>query len=219
VATVAQEPGLTPLSAALSESRTESELMSLVAGGDHDAFLVVYDRNATAALGVALGMLRSREAAEEIVQEAFLSLWRGAGSYNPARGSVRTFVLGITRYRALDAIRRQAVRTRQSASDDGLAESREAPGRTDAEAARREEAASIWAALSKLPQGQSRAIELAFFAGLSHTEIATQLGMPIGTVKGRIRLGIDKLRYELRNMTDTTYTTTIEISPTPARNT
>ncbi|MBA3381250.1 MAG: sigma-70 family RNA polymerase sigma factor [Actinobacteria bacterium] len=219
MATVAQQPGLTPPPAALSVSRTESELMRLVARGDHDAFLVVYDRHARAALGVALRMVRSREAAEEIVQEAFLSLWRGAGSYNPARGSVRTFVLGIVRYRALDAIRRQAVRSREHTSDAGLEETHEAPEHTDLEAARREEAASVRAALKTLPQGQFRAIELAFFAGLSHSEIARQLSMPVGTVKGRIRLGIDKLRGELRGMTDTTYTTTIEICPTPARNT
>lgn len=92
----------------------------------------------------------------------------------------------------------------------------EAPGRTDLEAARREEAASVRAALNTLPEGQFRAIELAFFAGLSPREIAAQLGMPLGTVKGRIRLGIDKLKDELRGMTDTAYTST---TATSARNT
>ena len=190
--------------------------MRRVARGDHDAFLVVYDRYARAALGVVLRMLRSREAAEEIVQEAFLNVWRSAGSYNAARGSVRTFVLGIARYRALDAMRRQAVRARKHTSDEGLEEIHEAPGRTDLEAARREEAALVRAALNTLPQGQFRVIELAFFAGLSHTEIAIQLGLPLGTVKGRMRLGIDKLRYELRYMTDTAYTSTLAA---PLRNT
>lgn len=216
MATVAQQPGLTPSLVAVSVSRTDAELMRLVALGDHDAFLVVYDRHVRAARGVALRMIRSREAAEEIVQEAFLNLWRGAGNYNSARGSLRTWVLGIVRYRALDALRRQAVRSRENISDEGLEETHEAPGRTDLEAARREEAASVRAALNTLPEGQFRAIELAFFAGLSHREIAAQLGMPLGTVKGRIRLGIDKLKDELRGMTDTAYTST---TATSARNT
>lgn len=212
MATVAQQHGLTPPPAAVSVSRTDGELMRLVALGHHDAFLVVYDLHAKAALGVALRMIRSREAAEEIVQEAFLNLWRGAGNYNSARGSLRTWVLGIVRYRALDAMRRQAVRSRENTCDQGLEATHEAPERTELEAARREEAASVRAALNTLPQGQFRAIELAYFAGLSHREIAAQLDMPIGTVKGRIRLGIDKLRDELRGMTDTAYTTTTATS-------
>jgi RNA polymerase sigma-70 factor, ECF subfamily len=227
----AQQPALTPPPSALSNghggrfpkrqtisaSRTESELMRLVALGDHDAFLVVYDRHAHAALGVALRMTRNREAAEEIVQEAFVNLWRRAGNYKAARGSLRTFVLAIVRNRAIDALRSQSTRTGRSTSDEGLEERHEAPERTDVEATRREEAASVRAALGRLPQGQSRVIELAFFAGLSHSEIAAQLEMPIGTVKGRIRLGLEKLRDELRGMTDTTLTTTIGIEEVPAR--
>ena len=172
--------------------------MRLVALGDHDAFLVLYDRHAPAALGVALRMTRSPEAAEEIVQEAFVKLWRRAGTYDAARGSLRTFVLGVVRNRAIDALRSHNVRARRHASDEGLEETHEASERTEDEATRREEAATLRAALGRLPRYQSRAIELAFFAGLSHREIAAQLDMPIGTVKGRIRSGIDKLRGELR---------------------
>jgi RNA polymerase sigma-70 factor (ECF subfamily) len=171
--------------------------MRLVARGDHNAFLVLYDRHAPAALGVALRMTRSPEAAEEIVQEAFVKLWRRAGSYDAARGSLRTFVLGVVRNRAIDALRSQKVRSRRHASDEGLEETHEASERTEVEATRREEAATLRAALGRLPQGQSRAIELAFFAGLSHRQIATQLDTPIGTVKSRIRLGIEKLGREL----------------------
>jgi RNA polymerase sigma-70 factor, ECF subfamily len=191
--------------------------MRLVALGDHDAFIVVYDRHAHAALGAALRITRSREAAEEIVQETFVDLWRRASNYTPARGSLRTFVLAIVRNRAIDALRSESTRSRRSTSDEGLEERHEAPERTDLEATRREEAASVRAALDTLPQGQSRAIELAFFAGLSHSEIAAQLEMPIGTVKGRIRLGFQKLRDELRGMTDTTHPTTIDIEEPPAR--
>jgi RNA polymerase sigma-70 factor (ECF subfamily) len=181
--------------------------MRRVARGDHDAFTAVYDSYAHAALRLAIHMTRSREAAEEVVQETFVSIWGRAASFNPDRGNLRGFVLGIVRYRALDAIRRQSLRSQRSKSVEGLEETHEAPGRTDVEAARREEAASVRVALARLPLGQSRAIELAFFAGLSHSEIAAQLGMPIGTVKGRIRLGIEKLRGELHGMTAAAQTT------------
>jgi RNA polymerase sigma-70 factor (ECF subfamily) len=230
VVSPALQPGHTPPAPALSNrdgarflhrqailaSRTESELMRLVAVGDQDAFMVVYDSHARAAFRAARRVVHCREAAEEIVQETFVNLWRCAGSFNAARGSLRTFVLSIVRYRALDALRRQSARPRSSTSNEGLEESHEARERTDIEATRREEAASVRAALGRLPQVQSRAIELAFFGGLSHSEIATQLGVPIGTVKGRIRLGIRKLRGELRGMTDTTHTTAIGIAELPA---
>lgn len=181
---------------AISAAWTDSELMRLVALGDQDAFMVVYDTHAHAALGAALRMIRNREAAEEIVQEAFVKLWRSPGIYNAARGSLRTFVLVMVRHRALDALRSQAVRSRRNTSDAGFEQRHEAPELTDVEATRREEAASVRAAVGRLPQGQSLVIELAYFAGLSHREIAAQLAMPIGTVKGRIRLGIEKLRGE-----------------------
>ena len=175
--------------------------MRLVAVGDHDAFLVVYETYARAALGVAMRITRNREIAEDVVQEAFVNIWRRAGGYDSARGSLRTFVLTVVRNRALDALRSQSLRSQRSASDEGLEERYEAPGRTDTEVTRREDAASVRAALGTLPPGQSRAIELAFFAGLSHSQIAAQLGMPVGTVKGRIRLGIASLRGELRGLT------------------
>jgi RNA polymerase sigma-70 factor, ECF subfamily len=202
--------GRFPRTQAVSASPTEPELMALVARGDHDAFIAVYERHSRAAIAFALQMIRNREAAEEIVQETFVNLWRRAGSYNSSRGSLRTFVLAIVRYRALDALRKQSVRPPTNTSDEGLDESQEAPGRTDVEAARREEAASVRAALGRLPKAQSRAIELAFFAGLSHSEIAAQLGMPLGTVKSRIRSGMEILRGELRGMIETTHTDTID---------
>ena len=176
---------------------TERDLMRLVARGDPDAFTVVYDSHAGPAFGVALQMTRNREVAEEIVQETFVKLWRRADGYDPARGSLRTFVRAIVRNRALDVLRSQSLRLRRSTHDGVLEERDPRPGRTESEAARREDAVSVRAALGRLPQRQSRAIELAFFAGLSHSEIASHLGMPVGTVKGRIRLGIEKLRGEL----------------------
>jgi RNA polymerase sigma-70 factor (ECF subfamily) len=175
----------------------DEDLMQLVRRGDADAFRVVYRRHATAAFSLAYRMMGTRNAAEDVVQEAFLSLWRSGARYDRTRGSVRTWVLGIVHNRAIDALRRLTVQDRQRAGDEGLEERFEAPERTDVEAARREEAREVRAALGTLPPEQSRVIELAYFGGFSHSEIASMLQTPIGTVKGRMRLGLEKMRAQL----------------------
>jgi len=172
----------------------DEELMLLVARADPAAFAVVYERHATAAFSLAYRMVATRAAAEDVVQEAFLSLWRGGGRYDPARGSVRTWLLGIVHHRAIDALRRSVVHDRRRASDEGLDERFDAGERTDVEVARRAEAATVRSALLGLPADQARVIQLAYFGGFTHTEIAAMLGEPLGTVKGRMRLGLAKLR-------------------------
>jgi RNA polymerase sigma-70 factor (ECF subfamily) len=131
------------------------------------------------------------------VQDAFLSLWRSNARYDRNRGSVRTWVLGIVHNRAIDSLRRSVVHDRRRASDEGLEERFAAPERTDAEVARRDEAREVRAAIRTLPTEQSRVIELAYFGGFTHSEIATMLETPIGTVKGRMRLGLGKMRDQL----------------------
>jgi RNA polymerase sigma-70 factor (ECF subfamily) len=175
----------------------DEDLVLLVRHGDAAAFEVVYERHSTAAFSLAYRMTGRRGAAEDVVQEAFLSLWRSGARYDATRGSVRTWVLGIVHHRAIDVLRRNMVHDRRRASDEGLEERFEAPERTDVQAARHEEAAEVSRALAALPDDQSRAIQLAYFGGFSHSEIATMLDTPIGTVKGRIRLGMDKLRGQL----------------------
>jgi RNA polymerase sigma-70 factor, ECF subfamily len=175
----------------------DEDLMQLVREGDARAFEVVYDRHASAAFSLAYRMTGARNVAEDVVQEAFLSLWRSGARYDRARGSVRTWVLGIVHNRAIDALRRSIVHERRRATEEGIEERLEAGVRTDVEAARRGEAREVRAALAGLPAEQSRVIELAYFGGFSHSEIATMLGMPIGTVKGRMRLGLAKLRDAL----------------------
>ena len=168
--------------------------MDLVRGGDSAAFAVIYDRHSSVAYSLAYRMAGRRNVADDVVQEAFLSLWRAAKRYDSQRGSVRTWVLGIVHNRAIDAIRRSTVHDSRRASDEGIEERFEASDRTDAEVARRSEAGEIRSALETLPPDQLKVIELAYFGGFTHTEIAEMLETPLGTVKGRMRLGLEKLR-------------------------
>ena len=171
--------------------------MRLGEDGDVDAFEAVYDRHGSVAFPLAYRMAGNRNVAEDITQEAFLSIWRSRERFTPARGSVRAWVLGIVHHRSIDALRRNTVHDRRRASAEGLEERQEAPERTDAEAARREEARSVRAALETLPDDQSRVIELAYFGGFTHAQIAEMLQTPVGTVKGRMRLGLEKMRRSL----------------------
>jgi len=175
----------------------DEELMQLVQQGDPRAFELLYDRHGGAAFSLAYRMVGDRAAAEDIVQEALLSMWRSRVRYEPARGSVRTWVLGIVHHRAIDGLRRNLVHQRRRASAEGIEEVHEAAERTDVEAARREEARSVRAAMDELPGEQLQVIELAYFGGFTHTQIAEMLEMPVGTVKGRMRLGLEKLRRQL----------------------
>lgn len=179
------------------QSLADEDLMQLMRGGDAAAFEVVYDRHATAAFSLAYRMVGTRNAAEDVVQEAFLSLWRSGARYDRTRGSVRTWVLGIVHNRAIDSLRRATVHDKRRASDEGIEERFEAPERTEAEVARRSEAREVRDALDVLPAEQRRVIELAYFSGYTHTEIAELLDLPIGTIKGRMRLALQKLRREL----------------------
>jgi RNA polymerase sigma-70 factor (ECF subfamily) len=175
----------------------DEELMQLVYRSSADAFEVIYDRHADAAFSLAYRMCAQRALAEDVVQEAFLSLWRSRARYDRNRGSVRTWVLGIVHNRAIDALRRRAVRDRGVVDDEGLQERVAAPDRTDLDVARREDAREIRDALDDLPDEQSRVIELAYFGGLTHVQIASMLDTPVGTVKGRMRLGLTKMRMAL----------------------
>lgn len=171
--------------------------MQLVRDGDPRAFELLYDRHGGAAFSLAYRMVGKRSMAEDVTQEAFLSIWRSRARYDPLRGSVRTWVLGIVHNRTIDALRRGSVHDRRRETLDGVHERHESPDRTDVEVARREEARSVRSALDTLPEDQRRTIELAYFSGFSHSQIAELLGEPIGTVKGRMRLGLTKLRHQL----------------------
>jgi RNA polymerase sigma-70 factor (ECF subfamily) len=176
----------------------DEDLMQLVARNDADAFEVVLERHADAAFSLAYRMCGRHAIAEDVTQEAFLAIWRGGGRYDSTRGSVRTWVLGIVHHRAIDALRRNDVHARRRAGEEGLEESLQARERTDAQAIENAAARELRSALDELPHDQRRVIELAYFGGFTHVEIASMLEQPIGTIKGRMRLGLKKLREHLQ---------------------
>jgi len=178
-------------------SLADEDLMVLVGRGDARAFEVIFDRHSGAAFSLAFRMCGRRAVAEDVVQEAFVSLWRSGSRYDPHRGSVRSWMLSVVHNRAIDAFRRDALRDRSTAPDEGLAERLEATERTDVEVERREQSREVRRALRSLPDDQRQVVELAYFGGYTHTEIAELLSLPQGTVKGRIRLGMSKLRSSL----------------------
>jgi RNA polymerase sigma-70 factor, ECF subfamily len=175
----------------------DEDLMSHIQDGDARAFEVIYDRHADVAFSLAYRMCGRRVMAEDIVQEAFLSLWRSGARYDRTRGSVRSWVLGVVHNRAIDVFRRDTVRAGKDVSDDDAVQRLAAQGSTEGEVERLDNAAQVRDALSSLPGEQRRVIELAYFGGFSHTQIAELLKLPAGTVKGRMRLGLTKLRLSL----------------------
>ncbi|HEY2180138.1 MAG TPA: RNA polymerase sigma factor [Solirubrobacteraceae bacterium] len=176
----------------------DEELMALVAGNDADAYEVVLERHADAAFSLAYRICGRRALAEDIVQDALLAVWRSGGRYDRTRGSVRTWTLGIVHNRAVDALRRSGVHERRRASDEGIEETLEADERTDSQAIENSTSLEIRGAIDVLPNEQRRVIELAYFGGFTHAEIASMLDAPIGTIKGRMRLGLHKLRDQLQ---------------------
>jgi RNA polymerase sigma-70 factor (ECF subfamily) len=175
----------------------DEDLMAHVRDGEPRAFEVIFDRHSSAAFSLAYRMCGRRAMAEDVVQEAFLSLWRSGARYDRRRGSVRNWVLGVVHNRAIDAFRRGVVREGRNVSDEGIAERLPAEEQTDMEVARRDEARHVQGALDELPVEQRQVVELAYFGGFTHTQIAQMLQLPAGTVKGRMRLALTKMRIAL----------------------
>ena len=176
--------------------------MELVGDGEARAFEVVFDRHGGVAFSLAYRMCGRRAMAEDVVQEAFLSLWRTGARYDPARGSVRSWILSTVHNRAIDALRRGSAHDGRTASDPDAAERLPAADRTEVEVGRREQAQRVRDALGELPNEQRFVIELAYFGGFTHTQIAAMVDAPVGTVKSRMRLGLAKLRPILGDRTE-----------------
>lgn len=173
--------------------------MARVANGDTTALAQLYDRYSQAIYSLCLRIVRDRPTAEELTQEVFVRLWRSAASFEPGKGRVSTWVLRIAHNLALNEIRRRQSRPAIAPDIDWEVESaRLSDPSTEGDPAMsawlRERAETIREAMTQLPQAQRQAIELAFFGGLSQAEIAAALGDPLGTVKSRIRTGMQRLR-------------------------
>jgi RNA polymerase sigma-70 factor, ECF subfamily len=181
-----------------AERLADEELMPLVGRKDPEAFEVLYDRHGGAAYSLAYRIVGDRAAAEEVTQEAFISVWRSGARFDATRGSVRSWLLSVVRNRAIDFLRSKGGKAPKLDFDDESAlEQRPAAERTEEEALRRETATEVRGAIGNLPGEQAKVIELAYFGGFSHSEIAEILSLPMGTVKGRMRLGLEKIRGEL----------------------
>jgi RNA polymerase sigma-70 factor (ECF subfamily) len=176
--------------------RSDESLLAALSARDLTALAELYDRYGRVAYALAYRILGEAEAAEDVVHDAFLSAWRGAQSYRKERGQPRAWLLSIVHHRSVDVVRRKTTFrpaplevAEQHPSDDDTAE----------EAARNVEHATVRAALEALPIAQRRTIELAYFGGYTHVELAHIMGVPLGTVKGRMRIGLQKLRRALED--------------------
>lgn len=187
---------------AMSEGQSEAELMRQVAVGEIGGLEMLYDRYHTMAYALALRITTETGLAEDVVQDSFLGVWRNAGRYAEAKGSVRGWLLAIVRHRAIDAMRRRRAGVALGDEvDDALPASLTVPdvwpevaGRLDAEQVRR--------ALTALPPAQREVLELAYFDGLTQREIADLTHAPLGTVKSRMRLGLVSMREHLGSRDD-----------------
>lgn len=179
----------------------DAGLIRLIVEGQTEALAVLYDRYSRLVFSLALGSLNNVQLAEEITQEVFFRVWKNAASYNPDKGGVNTWLSSITRYRVIDLLRKHRVRP----VSRSVGWSELSPGavpKTDGRVPEEKAADSLRAqrvrsALVNLPEEQRKALGLAYFQGLTHREIAAELQEPLGTIKTRIRLGMQKLRRAL----------------------
>jgi RNA polymerase sigma-70 factor, ECF subfamily len=177
--------------------RTDGELMRRVQADDIEAFAELYDRHGGRAFRVARVVCRDAGQAEDAVQDGFLAIWRGRASYRSAAGGFRPWAMSIVRNRAIDSTRKAASRPRLHGGENGT-DRQEAPGEVIPDAMTAEDDRdAMLGSLRLLPDAQAEVVVLAFYGELSHSEIADRLGLPPGTVKGRMRLGLKKLRLDM----------------------
>lgn len=182
------------------EADTDAGLLDAVAAGDADALAYLFDRHGAAVLGVLTRMLGRAGEADEVLQEVFLWLWKHPRRYDASRSSLRGWLLVLARSRALDVLRADRSRKLREEGVERERAIRYSPVHEPApldDIEQREAERRLQRALGTLPDEQRRCIELAFFAGLSHSQIAARLQQPLGTVKSRIQLGMAKLRVAL----------------------
>jgi RNA polymerase sigma-70 factor (ECF subfamily) len=175
---------------------SDESLLRGLAKGDSDGLSALYERYGRLAYGLAYRMLADGPAAEDVVQEAFVSAWRNAPSFNPERGTARAWLLTTVRNRCIDVLRGPRRSSKLDATVDDAFDL-EARDNVLESVLHRLQAQDIQSALDRLPEEQRTAVHLAYFGGLTHAQIAAQTRVPLGTVKGRMRLALDKLREVL----------------------
>lgn len=175
----------------------DEDLLTLVERGDAEAFEVIYDRHSRVAFSLAFRLLGDRQSAEDLVQDAFLAVWRGAASYSVSRGSVRNWMLSILHNRGVDRLRTLGAMSRRQDALEQVELRR--PDEPDAAALgiERAIAGTVREELGSLPDEQHEVLKLAYYGGFTHHEIAEMLKLPLGTVKSRMRLGLERLRRGL----------------------
>ena len=180
------------------KTASDEKLLLAFQQNNIEALEEFYDRHQGIALAVAYRVLEDRQLAEDVLQEAFLAVWRQAGSFNPERGQVRAWFLSIVRHRAIDITRGRSFAKERLSLDEISLE----PQNPDAwqELSAKLDGEQIKGAVEALPSAQREAVMLAYFSGLTHREIADRTGVPLGTVKGRMRLAMQKLRSLLAEM-------------------
>ena len=179
----------------------DAELISLVENEDPKALAILYERHSRAAYSLAYRMMGDPHSAEDLAQDAFLKVWRGAASYRAQRASVRTWILSIVHNRGIDQLRSAASRRRTQEKVEAQAP-RSQPSEAFSETWRNAQREQVREALGTLPEEQLKILELAYFSGYTHVEIAGLLNIPLGTVKGRMRLGLKKIKdyFESRDV-------------------
>ena len=188
------EPEIAARSGPESQSdRTDRDAMARLASGDLGALDRLYEHYGAMSFSIAYRITGDRAAAEDVVQEAFLGAWRNAARYADGRGTVRTWLLSIVHHRAIDAVRRRRATTELPDTETGLPDALTVSD-TWTEVAVGIDRAAVQEALGRISDVQREAIELAYFGGLTQSEIAERTGVPLGTVKGRLRLGLEGLR-------------------------
>jgi RNA polymerase sigma-70 factor (ECF subfamily) len=185
----------------ISEAR-DRDLVRRVRERDQDAFRGLFARYAPTAKALAQRVVRQSHLAEEIVQEAFMAVWRNPDAYDDARGSVRSWLMGMVHHRAVDLVRREEAYRRRAEDSIGEAMQEQVDHADEVveRVAQPQERQAVRAALDELPQEQSDVLELMYFGGLSQSQIAERTGLPLGTVKSRTLLGMRRMRSALEGI-------------------